>query len=55
VTASTSNSQLHNSVDEASRVAGRLHRAGSSMIATARTGAADAPRHFTGSTLTMKE
>jgi hypothetical protein len=26
-----------------------------SMIATARTGAADAPRHFTGSTLTVNE
>jgi hypothetical protein len=26
-----------------------------SMIATARTGAADAPRHLTGSTLTMNE
>lgn len=25
------------------------------MMATARTGAADAPRHFTGSTLTVKE
>ena len=28
---------------------------GSLMIATARTGAADAPRHFTGSTLTVNE
>jgi hypothetical protein len=25
------------------------------MIATARTGAADAPRHFTGNTLTVNE